>query len=529
MTGIHFRSTGIMGAPGRRGIRRFFLPWIACAADLCMAVIAAALSLTEPRAAGARFLSRWRQRQLINRRHDGFLIDGSQRAISRKQSFQNVLVLGKVGTGKSTVFALPNIYHLEQASQVILDTSGELYEQTAGDLARRGYDIQVLDLMTLETGLRYNPFTAATDTLARHKVCASIMRAASLNATDAFWDAGAVKVLRVLASVLHNAGPELCTLVNLRSLLAQFDVFSAAPGHSVLERYVLEHTRSDPQTLEDYRALVNGNPNTVLSFVSTADTALTMLASEKIAGLTAETSFDFQALRRRPTALFVKVRQQDMEFFRFLLNQFFADLFDALRAELPGPEDLPVFCLLDEWGQLDVPGFDSFISTARKYRVGCMIFLQALEQLEARYGRAKGLTIRQSLLTELYFGGVDLEVAKQLERRLGRRRIPLVQQDQTVHREENLMNEDRIIRLPEGKVLVFYANQEGFVQAVKPFYSQRRMRRAAQLPGVEIAPFDGVFPSVRHRLEELQHALEPERENGRGAGLFLDGERDPKV
>ena len=78
------------------------------------------------------------------------------------------------------------------------------------------------------------------------------------------------------------------------------------------------------------------------------------------------------------------------------------------------------------------------MATARKYRVGCMIFLQALEQLEARYGKAKAMTIRQSMLTEAYFGGVDLEVAKQLERRLGRRRIPLVQQGQTLHREENL-------------------------------------------------------------------------------------------
>ena len=422
-----------------------------------------------------------------------------------------MLVLGKVGTGKSTHFAMPNLYHLQNASMVVLDTSGEIYAQTAGDLQRRGFDLQVLDLMSLTQGMRYNPLAACKDSLDRHKVCDSIIRAAGLNAGDRFWDAGAIKVLRVLASVLSNEDPKLCNLVNIRSLLARFDVFSAPAGQSVLERYVLEHTQADAPTLEDYRALVNGNPNTVLSFVSTADTALSMMASDSIATLTAESSFDFQSLRRRPTALFVKVRQQEMEFFQFLLNQFFADLFDALRAELPTANDLSVFCLLDEWGHLEVPGFDAFMATARKYRVGCMIFLQALEQLEARYGKAKAMTIRQSMLTEAYFGGVDLEVAKQLERRLGRRRIPLVQQGQTLHREENLMNEDEIIRLPDGKVLVFNANQEGFLQDVRPFYKTARLRRAANLPPAPVPTAGTVWPSVRPRLDELARVLQPER------------------
>ena len=39
-----------------------------------------------------------------------------------------------------------------------------------------------------------------------------------------------------------------------------------------------------------------------------------------------------------------------------------------------------------------------------------------------------------------------------------------------MHRDENLMNEDEIIRLPDGKILVFNANQEGFIQKVIPFY-----------------------------------------------------------
>jgi type IV secretory pathway TraG/TraD family ATPase VirD4 len=273
---------------------------------------------------------------------------------------------------------------------------------------------------------------------------------------------------------------------------------------SVMDRYMVEATRHDPATWEDYRTLVNGNPNTVLSFISTADTALTALASPEIARLTAKTTFDFQSLRKRPTVLYVKVNEQDVSFYRFILNLFFTDLFGALREHLPQKDELDVFCLLDEFGQLKLPEFDNVIATARKYRLGCMIFLQSLAQLEDRYGRAKARTIRDALQTELYFGGVDLDLAKELERRLGRQRIALEQQGQRIHREENLMNEDAIIKIPDNTLMVFHSNMSGFLQRFTPFYRRKGLRQATSVPPVEIAPQPRVVPTIAPELERLR-------------------------
>mgnify|MGYP006244066665 FL=1 len=210
--------------------------YLAYGSDVLVALAQTLIGYSRRNKAGSNFLSAWRQVRFLNARHDGFLMDGHRKALSRKASFQNVLVLGKVGTGKSTHFAMPNLYHLQNASMVVLDTSGEIYAQTAGDLQRRGFDLQVLDLMSLTQGMRYNPLAACKDSLDRHKVCDSIIRAAGLNAGDRFWDAGAIKVLRVLASVLSNEDPKLCNLVNIRSLLARFDGISAPAGQSVRER-----------------------------------------------------------------------------------------------------------------------------------------------------------------------------------------------------------------------------------------------------------------------------------------------------
>ncbi|MGB0438511.1 MAG: type IV secretory system conjugative DNA transfer family protein [Paracoccaceae bacterium] len=452
----------------------------------------------------AAFLSSWHRWRLLSEHHEGFLLDGVWRALSRKASFQSVLVVGGVGKGKTTGLCIPNLFHLRQASLVVIDTSGELFEQTSGALAAQGRGIEVLDLMDPGQGMGYNPFARCTTLLERHRACAALVQAASLNASDPFWDDGATKVLRVLSSALYAQDPAQCHPGNLRSLLAHFDVFSAAPGTSVLDRYMAETTRHAPALWEDYRTLVNGNPNTVLSFVSTADTALTALASPEIARLTAQTTFDFQSLRKRPTVLYVKVNEQDVGFYRFILNLFFTDLFGALREHIPQGDELDVYCLLDEFGQLKLPEFDTVIATARKYRVGAMIFLQSLAQLEDRYGRAKARTIRDALQTEVYFGGIDLDLAKELERRLGRERIALEQQGQRVHREENLMNEDAIIKIPDNTLMVFHSNMSGFLQRFTPFYRRKALRQATQVPPIPMAEQPRVVPTIAPDLERIR-------------------------
>jgi len=475
----------------------------------CLALLEGLGGLWRPRGQGsATFLSAWQRWRLLSERHEGFLIDGVWRALSRKVSFQSVLVVGGVGKGKTTGLCIPNLFHLRKASLVVIDTSGELFEQTSGALAAEGRDIQVLDLMRPGQGIGYNPFERCTSLLDRHRACAALIQAASLNESDPFWDDGATKVLRVLSSALYAQDPAQCHPGNLRTLLANFDVFSAKPGMSVMDRYMVEATRHDPAAWEDYRTLVNGNPNTVLSFISTADTALTALASPEIARLTAKTTFDFQSLRKRPTVLYVKVNEQDVSFYRFILNLFFTDLFGALREHLPEKDEIDVFCLLDEFGQLKLPEFDNVIATARKYRLGCMIFLQSLAQLEDRYGRAKARTIRDALQTELYFGGVDLELAKELERRLGRQRIALEQQGQRIHREENLMNEDAIIKIPDNTLMMFHSNMSGFLQRFTPFYRRKGLRQATSVPPVAIAPQPRVVPTIGPELERLRGLTE---------------------
>ena len=96
---------------------------------------------------GARFMGFFERMLLLSASNYGFLVDGHKRRLSRKNSFQSVLTVGGMGRGKSSVFVMPNLYTLDDCSFVVSDTSGEIYQQTSGYLASKGFQVRVLNLM----------------------------------------------------------------------------------------------------------------------------------------------------------------------------------------------------------------------------------------------------------------------------------------------------------------------------------------------------------------------------------------------
>lgn len=429
----------------------------------------------------ARFMGFFERLLLLNSGHRGFLLDGHRKRLSEKHSFQSIITVGGMGRGKSSVFVMPNLYTLKDCSFVVSDTSGEIYQQTSGYLASQGFRIRVLNLMNLTESETYNPLARAHDHTRIAQAAEIIIRSSFKDPTqDPFWNTGAEKIIRIFIQCLHNMGdPALCNLANLKHLLAQFDAHLTPTGQlSKTDQFVMNATRNDPSTYSDYQGFTGGNDRTMLSFLSTADAALSPIGNPHLASLTASNSIDFSDLRRHKTVLYVLVRQQDMPYYRFLLNLFYTDLFDALLTGL-SPNQLPVYMLLDEFGHLSIPNFDVFATTARKYRVGFWIFLQSLSQLESRYGPREAETILDGLQSEIYLPGLNLDTAQKLERRLGR-----VQVDGGLSR--TLFSADEIIRMKDDRALFLYSNKRPVHLKVKPYYKQWAMRRASKITPVQL-------------------------------------------
>jgi type IV secretory pathway TraG/TraD family ATPase VirD4 len=126
---------------------------------LCAILGSARQAMRSKGKGSASFLSPLQRWRLLSERHEGFLIDGVLRALSRKASFQSVLVVGGVGKGKTTGLCIPNLFHLHRASLVVIDTSGEVFEQTSGALAAQGRDIQVTESMSTVSNYPLNCIT----------------------------------------------------------------------------------------------------------------------------------------------------------------------------------------------------------------------------------------------------------------------------------------------------------------------------------------------------------------------------------
>lgn len=438
---------------------------------------------------GARWMDAWESAGFFGLRQKGWLIDGKSRRLSERVSYQSIMTIAGVGAGKTSSFVFPNLFTLNHGSLVITDTSGEIFEQSSGYLESQGYKIVCLNLMDMTRSHGYNPLHNPSSFSEISKLAHLIIRAsdAASSGNDQFWASGAETIIRILIQCLKNNGDTAqCNLGRVKQLLNGFDHFNEG-GSGHFSQFIVDSTLDDQTTYETYQGFLAAPEKTVLSFISTANTALMALGNPDLARLTCEHQIDFENLRAEKTALFVMVRQQDMSNFSFLLNAFFTDLFHTLMKDLKSK--LPVYCLLDEFGQLYIPKFSVVASTARKYRLAFWLFLQSQAQLENQYGRSEAQIISDALGTEIYLSGVGLDTAEKLSRRMGSKR-PDPFQPKIKYQDGNLMNPDEIITMRDNEALLFHGNKRPLKYRVKPYFRHRRFLRLSKISPAELPRFE---------------------------------------
>ena len=442
-----------------------------------------------PRSGG--FMSSWKRWRLLGGHQDGFLVDGHNQRLSEKATYESLLIQGGMGRGKTSTFMIPNLLNLPKHKPgfVITDTSGEVYQNTAGYLARQGYKIKCLDLINLGNSETYNPLAGChspKDIAELAKILVSTANQKNGGGSgDPFWEQSAEKLIRILAQCLQNQpDPAYRNLANLRHLITSFDAHTAPAGQlGKIDHFVLSATQNDPSTFSSYQAFVQGNLKTIQSVLMSADVALDPLGIPEIAAVTATNSINFSNLRTKPTALFILVNQTQMPFYAFLLNLFYTDLFRSLLTNSHNP-GRPVWLFLEEFGHLTINHFETYATTARKYKVGFAMFLQSLAQIEARYGAINAKTIVESIGTEIYLPGMALDTSRNLEARLGRtKKAPL-------------MPANEIIRMKQKEALMLQSNHLPIKLKTRRFYEQPTQRRRSSVPVQTPAPSAIVPPTL---------------------------------
>ncbi|PHM16509.1 MAG: hypothetical protein CJD30_11225 [Sulfuricurvum sp. PD_MW2] len=404
--------------------------------------------------------------------HKGLVLDGQDKRLFEKDSFNHMGIIARTGGGKTSCYIITNILKLarDNSSMILTDLSGELYEKTSGYLQRQGYKVQVLDPEKLQDSIGYNPLYYALSSIEIDEIAEILIKSANpgqIKSEDKMWLDGAKSLLTILIKVLvATHDHRYINLANLRYLINNFGESGTA-----LDELIFKY--ADEKTFNEWKGFVSGNLKTVQSFVSTANVALNTIGiNDNLAYLTVNHHINFQSFREQKSVLYIRIPAQKQQQYSFLLNLFYKQFFNAMMEKLPSRGDLPVYCLLDEFGNMNIPGFSSTITTIRKYKVSISIVLQDYNQLEHQYGKNEALTILNGGVTgKLFFSGADFQTTNMLSQMIGEHYVNKLDEYGKVHHiKEPILSNAEIRTMKDNEVLLIYGNRLPLKMKVKPYY-----------------------------------------------------------
>jgi type IV secretory pathway TraG/TraD family ATPase VirD4 len=148
---------------------------------------------------GARFATKSEEGDIFHRSNRGLIVDGINKRLSEKDSFEHIAIIAPPGKGKSTGYIRPNIYDksAQNCSMVITDPRGELYDNTSQQLRDKGFEVLTLRPDDLSVSARFNPFHGldARDIIEIEQICTSIILSKYGSDKEGIWNDGAISLL----------------------------------------------------------------------------------------------------------------------------------------------------------------------------------------------------------------------------------------------------------------------------------------------------------------------------------------------
>lgn len=402
---------------------------------------------------------------LLSRFNHGFCLTG-RRSLGCKDSYQNAIVVGGTGVGKSTVVLIPSLFKM-RGSFVIHDPSGELYAKSAGYLKQKGYQIKVLNFTNPIKSSGYNPLMRIQTTSDIQKVATLLVDTAlGGKAKDPFWNIQAISLLGMLITILKKQGSEYQNLYNVRQLLNRL-------GGEPESVDVLFSEFADEILFAEYKSFLSYDDKVISGVIATCKASLQIFNDEAVAKVTSFDNIDFLEFRSSPTALYIQNSVADQKYYSVLTSIFFEQFFSFLLGRFPDKKEQDIFLLIDEASSLNLPTLPLAVANVRKHRSGIMLLVQDFNQLVHNYGKYEADGIKANCFAKMYFTGQSLETATELERTLGK----FEYKDKEGHKViRSLMTSDEIRMLDIKRALLICGHHPPIKARLRPFYKNKRFR-----------------------------------------------------
>ena len=229
--------------------------------------------------------------------------------------------------------------------------------------------------------------------------------------------------------------------------------------------------------------------------ISTGNIALDAFSDPALCQLTAQENLGFEELRSTPTIIYLIVPEHQIRYYGFFLKIFYSQLFDfCMEMENPGQPYLPIYFLLDEFGNMPIQDFASKITTLRKRKVSCSIVLQDIEMLTSAYGKSDASVILNGgCSSRIFYPGLSYDMCFEIEKILGKTTViykdptksqPLDLFDNANSREvpRSLLTADEIRTMQDYEAIYLYSNRDPVMLRTTAFYENSAMIAKSQIP-----------------------------------------------
>lgn len=300
-------------------------------------------------------------------------------------------------------------------------------------LEKEGYEIKVLDLITMQKSHCYNPFVYLRDDNDVQRLVTNLFKSTTPkgnSTSDPFWETSASMLLLALIFYLRYEAPvDEQNFAMVLELLRCGEVNEEEEDcPSVLDNlfYDLEEQKPEHIAVKYYRNYRSGSAKTLKSIQLTLASHLEKFNLQSMAALTMTDELDLPSIGEKKVAIFALIPDNDTSF-NFLVSILYTQIFQQLfyLADRKYGGALPMHChfVMDEFANVSLPDdFDKILSVMRSRGLSVSIILQNLAQLKALFEK-QWESIVGNCDSFLYLGGNEQATHKYVSELLGKATI----------------------------------------------------------------------------------------------------------
>ena len=348
----------------------------------------------------------------------------------------HTLVIGATGAGKTQDVIFPTIKVLAKHGESIIctDPKGELYNETAGLLKAKGYDILVLNFRDPQNGGAWNPLSLpyklykngnedkAIELL--DDLAANILYDENSQNQDPFWEKTSADYFTGIALAMFEDTTE--DKININSINMIATVGEDKIGGSTYIKEYFSYKNPDSPAYVNASGTILAPTDTKGSIISVFKQKVKLFAERKnLSEMLSHTDIDLYSIGKRPTAVYIIIQDEKKTLHplaTIFLKQVYETLIDTAQ-ENGGKLPVRTNFLLDEFANMPpLKDVTTMITAARSRQIRFTLIIQNYAQLNKVYGKDDAETIKGNCGNIIYLISTELQALEEISKLCGEKK-----------------------------------------------------------------------------------------------------------